>query len=166
MSNYSPWRAVKLAFTVQQNRAVGGGKKGRKVVKGKEGELVGWYVPVVVVEERAKRRQVEVMMRKVAVGKVAGGYDWAVGLTSRREWCRYSMSRNELVGIVVGMQTEDGGVEQVVEGQVVWDDWCALVVEDTEWREAVLAEWEAKQKAVMGGKWSRAEERDKDYDRG
>ena len=40
------------------------------------------------------------------------------------------------------------------------------VVEDTEWRGVVLAEWEAKQKAVMGGKWSRAEERDKDYDRG
>ena len=40
--------------------------------KGKEGEVVGWYVPVVVVEERANQRQVEVMMRMVAVGKVHG----------------------------------------------------------------------------------------------
>jgi hypothetical protein len=51
----------------------------------------------------------------------------------------------------------------MVEGQVVWEDGCGLVVEDTEWRETVLGEWEAKQKAVMGGKWARSEERDKDY---
>ena len=39
-------------------------------------------------------------------------------------------------------------------------------MEDTEWREAVLEEWKARQVAVMGGKWARSEERDKDYDRG
>jgi len=157
---------MRASAAVQQTRSAVREKKGRKVAKGRSGEVVGWFVPVVVVDEKASQRQVEVVMRRVAVGRVSGGYEQAVGLTSRREWCRYSMSKKELAGTVVLRQQEGGGVGQVVEGQVVWEDWCGQVVEDTEWRDAVLEEWKARQVAVMGGKWARSEERDKDYDRG
>ena len=73
---------IREGAAVQQHRRAGKGQKGEKVGKAKDGEVVGWYVPVMVVEERANERQVEVMMRRVAVGKVSGGYEQAVGLTS------------------------------------------------------------------------------------
>ena len=49
----------------------------------KKGEVVGWYLPVRVVSEKALTRagvRVMVQMRRVAVGRSAGAYAQAVGL--------------------------------------------------------------------------------------
>ena len=49
-------------------------------------------------------------MKRVAVGKTAGGFDQAVGIRSRREWQRHKMSRKQLVGITgQRIQADAGG---------------------------------------------------------
>ena len=61
--------------------AVGGGIR--------RGEVVGWYLPVKVVSEKALTRagvRVVVQMRRVAVGRSAGAYAQAVGIRSRKEY--------------------------------------------------------------------------------
>ena len=48
--------------------------------------VVGWYLPVLVVDKRWLSRngvKVMVMVRRVAVGKAAGEYEQAVGIRSR-----------------------------------------------------------------------------------
>ena len=62
---------------------------------GMRGAVVGWYLPVLVVDEKKLNRnevRVVVMMRKVAVGKAAGGFEFeqAVGIRSREEWYRHN----------------------------------------------------------------------------
>ena len=66
-------------------------------------EVVGWYLPVSVVDEKALTRagvRVVVQMRRVAVGRSAGAYTQAVGIRCRREWCKHTTSKRELVGMV------------------------------------------------------------------
>ena len=43
--------------------------------------------------------RVVVIMKRVAVGRSAGGFEQAVGIRSRQEWYRYKMSKEQLVGI-------------------------------------------------------------------
>ena len=65
--------------------------------------MVGWYLPVSVVDEKALTRagvRVVVQMRRVAVGRAAGACSQAVGIRCKREWCKHTISRKELVGIV------------------------------------------------------------------
>ena len=64
--------------------------------------MVGWYLPVRVVGEKALTRagvRVMVRMRRVAVGRSAGAYAQAVGVRSRKEWLIQAMDRRKLVGI-------------------------------------------------------------------
>ena len=83
-----------------------GGKWERAVVgRGIRGEAVGspCYLQVSVVVEKALTRvgvRVVVQMRRVAVGRAAGACSQAVGITCRGEWCKHTISRKELVGIV------------------------------------------------------------------
>ena len=62
-------------------------------------------------------------MRRVAVGKEAGGFEQAVGIRSRKEWYRHKMSRKQLVGISGQRVQTDGGSEVLVEGQEVWEEY-------------------------------------------
>ena len=67
-------------------------------------EVVGWYLPVSVMDEKALTRvgvRMVVQMRRVAVGRSATGqlghnYTQAVGTRCRGEWCRhyYQSKRN------------------------------------------------------------------------
>ena len=77
---------------------------------GRPGEVVGWYLPVVVAEEKISRAGVRlcVQMRRVAVGTSAGGYVQAVRIRSRREWCRHKMSRKDLVSNTGELVQADG----------------------------------------------------------
>ena len=43
--------------------------------------------------------RLKVLMKKVAVGRAAPGFEQAVGITCRQEWHEYKMSRKQLVGI-------------------------------------------------------------------
>ena len=51
--------------------------------------VVGWYLPVLVVDDEQMEEgggvRVVVMMKRVAVGRTAGGVDQAVGIRSRME---------------------------------------------------------------------------------
>ena len=49
---------------------------------GLEGAVVGWYLPVLVVDEEQKSGgvRVVVMTKRVAVGRTAGGVDQVVGI--------------------------------------------------------------------------------------
>ena len=76
----------------------------------------------------------KVLMKRVAVGRTAGGVEQAVGIRCRQEWHRYKMSRKQLVGITGQRVQADGGREVLVEGQEVWEEWTGQTVEDTEWR--------------------------------
>ena len=89
---------------------------------------------LVVDEEQMKSGgvRVVVMMKKVAVGRTAGGVEQAVGIRSRREWQRHKMSRRQLVGITGQRIQADGGKEVLVEGQEVWEEWAGQTVEGTE----------------------------------
>ena len=89
---------------------------------------------LVVDEEQMKSGgvRVVVMMKRVAMGRTAGGVDQAVGIRSRREWQRHKMSRKQLVGITGHKVQADGGSEVLVERQEVWEEWTGQTVEDTE----------------------------------
>ena len=105
--------------------------------------MVGWYLPVLVVDEEQMKSggvRVVVMMKRVAVGRTAGGFEQAVGIRCRQEWHRYKMSRKQLVGITGQRVQADGGREVLVEGQEVWEDWLKKTVEDTGWREEAKGE--------------------------
>ena len=94
---------------------------------GMRGAVVGWYLPVLVVDEEQLKKgrgvRVVVMMKRVAVGRTAGGFEQAVGIRCRQEWHRYKMNRKQLVGITGQRVQADGGSEVMVEGQEVWEDW-------------------------------------------
>ena len=56
---------------------------------GLRGAVVGWYLLVLVVDEEQIMSggvRVVVMMKRVAVGRTAGGFEQAVGVRSRQEW--------------------------------------------------------------------------------
>ena len=123
---------------------------------------------LVVDEEQMKSGgvRVVVMMKKVAVGRTAGGAEQAVGIRSRREWQRHKMGRRQLVGITGQRTQADGGKEVLVEGQEVWEEWTGQTVGDTEWREEIKGQWRAKEQAAVRRGWNKDLERDKVYDRG
>ena len=73
------------------------------IVPGHElrGAVVGWYLPVLVVDEEQMKSggvRVVVMMKKVAVGRTAGGVEQAVGIGCRQGWPRHRMSRGAVGG--------------------------------------------------------------------
>ena len=83
---------------VQRHRWESNGKEA-VVGRGRRGEVLGWYLPVDVVDEKALTRagvRLVVQMRRVAVGRSAGAYLGAVGIRCRREWCRHTISRKDL----------------------------------------------------------------------
>ena len=137
---------------------------------GLRGAVVGWYLPVMVVDEEQLRRvggvRVRVRMRKVAVGRTAGGFEQAVGIRCRQEWHVYKMSRSQLVDITGRMIQVDGGSELLVEGQEVWEEWTGQTVEDTRWRKEAKGQWRAREQAAVRWEWTKEEEGDKVYDRG
>ena len=84
------------------------------------GAVVGWYLPVQIVEEKGLSSagvKVVVQMKRVAVGRTPGGFEQAVGIRTRREWCRHSMSREKLVGISGQMVQAEEVTEALVEGR-------------------------------------------------
>ena len=141
--------------------AVGGGIR--------RGEVVGWYLPVKVVSEKALTRagvRVVVQMRRVAVGRSAGAYAQAVGVRSRKEWCIQTMNRKVLVGITGRLVHADGQEEVLVVGDEVWEEWTGQTVEGTDWRKGAKDEWAAKERAVLRGIQLRSVDRDQVYDKG
>jgi hypothetical protein len=144
---------------------------------GLRGAVVGWYLPVLVVGEEKMKRvggvRVVVLMKRVAVGRTAGGFEQAVGIRCRQEWYKHKMSREQLVGITGQRVQADGDKEVLVEGNGVWEEWTGQAVDDTEWRRQAKGQWRAKEQAVVGRGWSGEVEQDKDkvdrdrvYDRG
>jgi hypothetical protein len=87
---------------------------------GLRGAVVGWYLPVLVVDEEQMRRgggtSVVVLMKRVAVGKTAGDIEQAIGIRCRQEWCKHRMNRKQLVGITGQRVQTDGGRGVLVEG--------------------------------------------------
>ena len=152
--------------------ADGAGKGNRG--SGGAGAVLGWYLPVLVVEERISRAGVRlgVQMRRVAVGLTSGGYVQAVGIRSRREWCRYEMSRRDLTEITGELVQADGKSELLVEGHEIWREWGEQVEGaqgremEAEWRRQKRQEWRAREGAGFEGRWMRHRERDQTYDRG
>ena len=106
------------------------------------------------------------MMKRVAVGRPAGGLDQAVGLRCRQEWHRHRMSRKQLVGITRQNIRADGGREVVVVGQDVWGEWTGHAVEETAWRRQVKRQWREMEQATLRRELNKDLERDKVYDRG
>ena len=133
---------------------------------GQRGAVVGWYLPVLVVDEKQMRRvggtSVVVVMRRVAVGRTAGGVEQAVGIRCRQEWHRYKMNRRQLVGTTGQRVHADGGKEILVEGQEVWEEWTGQAVVDTAWRRKIKGQWRAREQAVVRQGWSENEVQDKD----
>jgi hypothetical protein len=94
--------------------------------------VVGWYLPVRVVSEKALTRagvRVVVQTRRVAVGRSVGAYAQAV-----KEWCTQTMNRKVLVGITGRLVHADGQEEVLVMGGEVWEEWTGQAVEGTDWR--------------------------------
>ena len=119
---------------------------------GLRGAVVWWYLSVLVVTEEQMRSggvRLKVLMKKVAVGRTAGGLEHAVVIRCRQEWHRYRMIRKQLVGIIWQRVQADGGKEGLVEGQEVWEEWTGRAVEDTEWRKEVNGQWRAKEQAAV-----------------
>ena len=94
------------------------------------GRVAGWYLPVLVVDEKrlgTNGVRVLLVVKRVAVGKVAGGFEQAVGIRSRKRWYRHKMSRKQLVGIIGQRMQAGGGREVLVEVQEVWEGWTGQV---------------------------------------
>ena len=144
---------------------------------GLRGAVVGWYLPVLVVAEKKMKRvggaSVMVLMKRVAIGRTAGGVEQAVGIRCRQEWHRHKLSREQLVGITGQRVRADGDKEVLMVGQEIWEEWSGQTVEDTEWRRQAKGQWRAKEQAVVRRGWDKNEVHDKDkvdrdkvYDRG
>jgi hypothetical protein len=134
----------------------------------RRGGVVGWYLPVKVVSEKALTRagvRVVVQMRRVAVGRSARAYAHAVGIRSRKEWCIQAMNRKVLVGITGRLVHADGQEEVLVMGGEVWEEWTGQTVEGTDWRKGAKDEWAAKERAVLRGPQLRSVDRDQVYDK-
>ena len=111
--------------------------------------VVGWCLSVQVVDEGKMNRsgvRVVAIMRRVAVGRPAGGFGQAVGIRSRQEWYRYKMSRKQLVDTTGQRVQADGGSGVLVEGQEVWEERTGQTVENTEW---------GGMPRGSGGRWSK-----------
>jgi hypothetical protein len=135
----------------------------------RRGEVVGWYLPVKVVSEKALTRagvRVVVQTRRVAVGRSAGAYAQAVGVRSRKEWCIQTMDRKRLVGITGRLLHADGQEEVLVVGDEVWEEWSGSAVEGTDWWKGAKDEWAAKERAVIRRIQLRDVDRDQVYDKG
>ena len=146
----------KEGWSVEDHSWVGSG--GPAVTgHGLRGAVVGWYLPVLVVDEKQMKRvggvRVVVLMKRVAVGRTAGGVEQAVGIRCRQEWCKHKMSREQLVGITGQRVQADGDKEVLVEGNEVWEEWTGQAVEDTEWRRQAKGQWRAKEQAVVRRGW-------------
>ena len=92
---------------------------------------------LVVIEEQMKKIggvRVVVLMKRVAIGRTAGGVEHAVRIRCRQEWHRHKTSREQLVGITGQRVQADGDKEVLVERQEIWEEWAGQTVEDTEWR--------------------------------
>ena len=107
-----------------------------------------------------------VQMKRVTVGRLAGGFEQAVGIRCRQEWHIHKMSRSQLVDITGQRVQADGGSEVLVEGQEVWEEWTGRTVEDTEWWKNFKGQWRAKEQAAVRWGWNKDTERDKVFDRG
>ena len=127
---------------------------------GLRGAVVGWYLPVLVVVEKQMKRvggvRVVVLMKRVAIGRAAGGFEQAVGIRCRQEWYKHKMSREQLVGITGQRVQADGDKEVLVEGNEVWEEWTGQTVEDTEWRRQAKGQWRAKEQAVVRWGWDKS----------
>ena len=132
---------------------------------------------VLVVDEVKMKRvggvSVVVLMKRVAIGRTAGGVEQAVGIRCRQEWHSHKMSRERLVGITGQRVRADGDKEVLMVGQEIWEEWTGQTVEDTEWRRQAKGQWRAKEQAVVRRGWDKNEVHDKDkvdrdkvYDRG
>ena len=135
----------------------------------RKGEVVGWYLPVRVVSEKALTRagvRVMVQMRRVAVGRSAGAYAHAVEIRSREEWYTQAMDRKRLVGIIGSLSHADGQEEVLVVGDEVWEEWSGSAVEGTDWWKGAKDEWAARERAVIRRIQLRDVDRDQVYDRG
>ena len=94
--------------------------------------------------------RLKVLMKKVAVGRTAPGFEQAVGIRCRQEWNRYWMSREQLVGITGQRVQADGSRVVLVERHKVWEEWTEqAIVEDTEWRKEVKGQWRSKEQAAV-----------------
>ena len=141
--------------------------------KGRTREGVGWYLPVLIEDERFNKAgvRVSVQMRRVAVGMTAGGCEQAVRVSSRREWCKHELSRRELVAITGEQVQADRKSVMLVEGQEVWREWSqrgegAQMENETEWWREAKREWRDREQAVGGCGRLRYRERDQTYDKG
>ena len=101
-------------------------------------------------------------MKKVAIGRTAGGAEQAVGIRCRQEWHRHKMSREQLVGTTGQRVQADGDKEVLMEGQEIWEEWTGQTVGDTEWRREVKGQWRAREQAVVRRGWNKNLEQDKD----
>ena len=134
--------------------------------------VVPWYLPVSVVGEKALTRagvRVVVQMRRVAVGRSAGAYSQAVGIRCRREWCRHTISKKELVGIAGCLGHADGQEEVLVVGEEVWEEWFGQIVEGTEWRKGANREGQMGSNgegSTSRRNWLRSVDKDQDDDKG
>ena len=140
---------------------------------GRAGEVVGWYLPVMVEDERFNKAgvRVSVQMRRVAVGMSAGGYAQAARVSSRREWCKHEMDRRELVAITGEQVQADRKSVVLVEGQEVWHAWSqgggeAQVRNETEWWKQAKQEWRDRERAAERSRRLQFGERDQTYDKG
>ena len=134
-----------------------------------KGEVVGWYLPVRVVSEKALTRagvRVMVHMRRVAVGRSAGAYAQAVGIRSKEEWYTQAMGRKRLVGIIGSLSHADGQEEVLVVGVEMWEEWSGSAVEGTDWWKEAKDEWATRERAVTRRIQLRDVDRDQVYDRG
>ena len=110
--------------------------------------------------------KVLVQMERVAVGRTPGGFEQAVGIRTRREWCRHNMSREKLVGISGQMVQAEGVAEALVEGQEVWEEWTGQRVEDTYWRRKAKGQLRAMEKAVERMMGTRCRDKDEVFEKG
>ena len=108
-----------------------------------------------------------VMMKRVAVGRTARGFDQAMGIRSKssREWQRHNLDEQETAGGHHRTEEQaDGGKEVLVEGREVWEGRTGQTVEDIEWRKEVKGQWRAKEQAAVRRGQNKDLERDKVYD--
>ena len=111
-------------------KAIGSGEASM-AGQGLRGAVIGWYLLVVVVDEKKLSRagvRVGVQMERVAVGEAPGGFVQAVGIRTRSEWCRHNISRRGLVPVGISGQLvqSNGKAEVLVEGQEVWEEWITV----------------------------------------
>ena len=161
----------KEGWMVQSHRWEASGGEAALAVGGatRRREVVGWYLPVKVMSEKALTRasgRVTVQTRRVAVGRSAGVYAQAVRVKSRKEWCIQTMNEKVLVGVTGRLVHVDGQEEVLVVGDEMREEWTWQTVEGTAWRKGAKDEWAVKERAVLRGIQLKSVNRDRVYDRG